>query len=288
MMNSQSKYIILFILFFAIKRISLAQSNSSIFCLDNVLREIQNTSIHSLSDSDYYNKQRPYFKMFYDMLDADVRKKLMTDSKLLWARSGCVDNADSIKGERLDFYIKVAVYFQDFYAKELQSQYYEKWKNDIGDSLHIKLYVDSVPIPSCKFQTVFIFKDSSQTKTTCNSQSSTGSLYIADSILSRQVEIYIHFKNKYFAVDAGRLSQFRGTTLTCYFYSKSKIPFLKNSVGFKENDLINADGLIMTSLEPYFYTGYVGAMPIKDLHKSSKIIRKRIRSIMAPKIQAAD
>ena len=253
----------------------LSQTDESLYRLDNIMHEIVNTRIDVLEDTMYFNQQMPYYKMFYDMLNDSVKIELLKASTELWYKEGLLYGTDSIRGEKLDFFIKISLYFQHFYQEEQTIKYREKWKKEIGDSLHFVLYVDNKMIPSTQYQLfcVFIRKDN-QEKSVFTKRKGTSSIRIKTDGFPIDCIFIIKYKRKYIPVAEFQTQHFNGARCCCNIYTRKNTNQIFNAE-IANGKLLGLDAYVHTTVEP-FGTAIETRIPIQNLNESSKKYKKLI------------
>lgn len=253
----------------------LSQTDESLYRLDNIMHEIVNTRIDVLEDTMYFNQQMPYYKMFYDMLNDSVKIELLKASTELWYKEGLLYGTDSIRGEKLDFFIKISLYFQHFYQEEQTIKYREKWKKEIGDSLHFVLYVDNKMIPSTQYQLfcVFIRKDN-QEKSVFTKRKGTSSIRIKTDGFPIDCIFIVKYKRKYIPVAEFQTQHFNGARCCCNIYTRKNTNQIFNAE-IANGKLLGLDAYVHTTVEP-FGTAIETRIPIQNLNESSKKYKKLI------------
>lgn len=253
----------------------LSQTDESLYRLDNIMHEIVNTRIDVLEDTMYFNQQMPYYKMFYDMLNDSVKIELLKASTELWYKEGLLYGTDSIRGEKLDFFIKISLYFQHFYQEEQTIKYHEKWKKEIGDSLHFVLYVDNKMIPSTQYQLfcVFIRKDN-QEKSVFTKRKGTSSIRIKTDGFPIDCIFIVKYKRKYIPVAEFQTQHFNGARCCCNIYTRKNTNQIFNAE-IANGKLLGLDAYVHTTVEP-FGTAIETRIPIQNLNESSKKYKKLI------------
>lgn len=253
----------------------LSQTDESLYRLDNIMHEIVNTRIDVLEDTMYFNQQMPYYKMFYDMLNDSVKIELLKASTELWYKEGFLYGTDSIRGEKLDFFIKISLYFQHFYQEEQTIKYREKWKKEIGDSLHFVLYVDNKMIPSTQYQLfcVFIRKDN-QEKSVFTKRKGTSSIRIKTDGFPIDCIFIVKYKRKYIPVAEFQTQHFNGARCCCNIYTRKNTNQIFNAE-IANGKLLGLDAYVHTTVEP-FGTAIETRIPIQNLNESSKKYKKLI------------
>ena len=253
----------------------LAQTDESLYMLDDVMREIVNTRIDVLEDTVYFNHQMPYFKMFYDMLNDSVKTELLKTSTELWYKEGYLYGTDSVRGNKLDFFIKISLYFQYFYQEEQIIKLREKWNKEIGDSLHFVLYVDSNMIPSTQYQLycVLIRKDN-QEKSVFTKRKGTSSIRIKTDGFPIDCIFIVKYKRKYIPVAEFQTQHFNGARCCCNIYTRKNTNQIFNAE-IANGKLLGLDAYVHTTVEP-FGTAIETRIPIQNLNESSKKYKKLI------------
>jgi hypothetical protein len=253
----------------------MAQNDESPYMLDEIIREMVNTRIDVLEDSAYYNQQMPYYRMFYDMLNDSVKIELLKKSTELWYKEGFLDGMAPIRGNKLDFYIKISVFFQHFFQEEQTKMYREKWEKEIGDSLHFIFYVDSIKIPSEKYQLYcVVIKKEGQGKTVYTASKGASSIRIPKDTFPGDYVVIIKYKRKYVPVyRCDNMGRFCGAIGCCYVSSKGKLRSMGDPE-LTEQGCFGLDAFIHTLVDYYEGTGIETIIRIQNLHKTSKEYRK--------------
>lgn len=273
--NMKKIYIILSIVLFGLfdKTVCLAQTDVSSYNLDDVMREILNTRIEELVDTTYFNQQLPYFRKFYDMLNDSVKLELLDESTKIWHKAGSLENQCSIKGEKLNFYIKIALYFQHFYERSQKKIIQERWTEKIGDSLHFIFYVDNNKIPSknYKLYCVTIRKDNNE-KAVLTSPKGFSTIKIQAKGTPVVCIVIVKFKHKYIPVCKLVLHDNHGFLCYCNLYTK-KMLHLVCDTDLSESNIQGLDAFVRTSVE-YLEPGIETKIPIHNMRKISKEYKK--------------
>ncbi len=246
-----------------------AQKDEPSYDLDDVMREILDTRIEILIDTTYFNQQLPYFEKFYDLLNDSVKLELLEKSTEIWHKEGVIENQDSIKGEKLNFYIKIALYFQYFYENNHKITIQERWAKNIGDSLHFFFYVDNNIISSKKYKLycLTIRKDNNKTAV-LTSNKGCSSIKIQTDGFPVDCIVIVKYKHKYIPADRLVLHNNHGFLFYCNLYTKKMLPMVCNP-DLSDSEIIGLDAFVRTTVE-YQGPGIETKIPIQNLRKISK------------------
>lgn len=248
---------------------------------DDMLREIMNCSIDILSDTTCFREKMPYFKMFYDLLGESERSKLKQKAQYLWYNPQLQSQLpQDKKEEKLNFYIKIATYFQYFSEKQERENYQEWVHAVIGDSLHFKFYYNGKEVQAEKYMLYLVVEDSAGNSRICNPARNSESIYIPNEKNCAFGKVIVYYNNLFILVANGPLSFFSGTSFKFQFYNRMKFDLLRSEQYVDKMDVRNSTAVIISEREPYFGTGTVSVMKIDNLRKASSDNKKLVKSSM--------
>lgn len=246
---------------------------------DDMMREIMDCSMDILSDTTCFSEKMPYFKMLYDLLGEPARTNLQQKAQNLWCNLQLQNQLPmDTKKEKLNFYIKIAVYFQYFSERQGWEKYQDWVHTVIGDSLHFKFYHNGEEVQANKYILYLVVEDS-----TCNGRIYTPvgiseSIYIPDENNCAFGKVIVKYNNLFLLVANGPLSFLSGTSFKFQFYDREKFDSIRSEYYFDKMGVSNSTAVIISEREPYFGTGTISVMKIDDLRKASSDNKKMIKT----------
>ncbi|MBO7491035.1 MAG: hypothetical protein J6T59_01185 [Bacteroidales bacterium] len=248
------------------------------FYEDDMMREIMDCSVNVINDSVLFYEKMPYFKLFYDLLEESERYNLLQKAQHLWFDQELHSQLPSdTKKDKLNFFIKIATYFQYFYANE-QEENYREWVNkNIGDSLHFQFFFNGEKILPNNYSLFLVVQDSTGSQKIYRAKQNTESIFLPDTMKYAQGEVVVEYKNKYLPACSGSLSYFSSTSLIIHFYDKNHLDTKEYIDYLNKMDLTRSVAIMIAERRPCWGTGTISVRQITNLKELSANYKKTIK-----------